>query len=114
MTWRNLPVRFPRHFCCRPAGVSHLLQDHHDHEHDLGLAHDLQVINALSSRRRALRWFAGAGAGALLSACDGGSAAGDTGTVVTPTPSPGASVTPTPSPTSTPTPTAGCVVDPTE
>jgi protocatechuate 3,4-dioxygenase beta subunit len=91
-----------------------LLQDHHDHEHDLGLAHDLQVINALSSRRRALRWFAGAGAGALLTACDGGSAAGDTGTVVTPTPSPSASATPTPSPTSTPTPTAGCVIDPTE
>ena len=89
------------------------MQDHIE-EHDLGLAHDLQAINALASRRRALRWFAGAGAGALLTACDGGT--GTSGTVVTatPTPTPSASATPTPSPTSTPTPTAGCVVDPTE
>lgn len=90
------------------------MQDHIE-EHDLGLAHDLQAINALASRRRALRWFAGAGAGALLTACDGGSSS-TSGTVVTatPTPTPSASATPTPSPTSTPTPTAGCVVDPTE
>jgi hypothetical protein len=90
-----------------------LPQDLHDDEHDLGLAHDLVAINALANRRRALRWFAGAGARALLSACDGGSA---TGTIVTPTPSPtpSASATPTPSPSSTPTPTAGCVADPTE
>ncbi|ATY34813.1 intradiol ring-cleavage dioxygenase [Sphingomonas psychrotolerans] len=81
------------------------------HEHDFGLAHDLQAINALASRRRALRWFAGAGAGALLTACDGSDSAG---AVVTPTPSPGASATPTPGPTSTPTPTAGCVADPSE
>lgn len=87
------------------------MQDHIE-EHDLGLAHDLQAINALASRRRALRWFAGAGAGALLTACDGGSST--SGTVVTATPTPGASATPTPNPTATPTPTAGCVVDPTE
>lgn len=85
---------------------------HHDHhEHDLGLAHDLEAINALASRRRALRWFAGAGAGALLTGCDGGSA---TGTIVAPTPSPSPSATPTPGATATPTPTAGCVADPTE
>lgn len=87
------------------------MQHHHD-EHDLGLAHDLAAINALASRRRALRWFAGAGAGALLTACDGSGS--ETGTIVSPTPSPSASATPTPSPSSTPTPTAGCVVDPTE
>lgn len=89
------------------------MHHHHHDEHDLGLAHDLQAINALASRRRALRWFAGAGAGALLTGCDGGAA---TGTVVspTPTPSPSATATPTPSPTSTPTPSAGCVADPTE
>lgn len=87
-----------------------MLQELHDH--DLGLAHDLQVINALASRRRALRWFAGAGAGALLTACDGGTS--ESGAIVTPTPSPNASATPTPSPSATPTPTAGCVVDPTE
>jgi len=90
-----------------------LLQDLHHDDHDLGLAHDLQVINALASRRRALRWFAGAGAGALLTACDGGTSE-STGAVVTPTPSPSASATPTPSPASTPTPAAGCVIDPTE
>ncbi len=43
------------------------------YDRDRGLAHDLQAINALASRRRALRWFAGGGAGALLTACDGGS-----------------------------------------
>lgn len=89
------------------------MQDHIE-EHDLGLAHDLQAINALASRRRALRWFAGAGAGALLTACDGGSSTSGTVVTATPTPTPSASATPTPSPTATPTPTAGCVVDPTE
>ena len=77
----------------------------------MGLAHDLEVINALTSRRRALRWFAGAGAGALLTACDGsGSSAG---AVVTPTPTPSPSATATTTPGATPT-TAGCVTDPTE
>jgi protocatechuate 3,4-dioxygenase beta subunit len=89
------------------------MQDHIE-EHDLGLAHDLQAINVLASRRRALRWFAGAGAGALLTACDGGSSTSGTVVTATPTPTPSASATPTPSPTATPTPTAGCVVDPTE
>jgi protocatechuate 3,4-dioxygenase beta subunit len=89
-----------------------LLQNLHDHEHDLGLAHDLQAINALASRRRALRWFAGAGAGALLTACDGsGSSAG---AIVSPTPSPSPSAAASPTPGATPTSTAGCVVDPGE
>lgn len=89
------------------------MQDHIE-EHDLGLAHDLQAINALASRRRALRWFAGAGAGALLTACDGSGTTSGAVVTATPTPTPSASVTPTPSPTATPTPTSGCVVDPTE
>lgn len=51
---------------------------HHDIEdHDLGLAHDLTVIRTrMIDRRRALAWFAGAGAGALVTGCGGGS--GDT------------------------------------
>ena len=35
--------------------------DHHGHDHDHGLAHDLATLNlALLRRRRALRWLAGA------------------------------------------------------
>ncbi|AQR75526.1 intradiol ring-cleavage dioxygenase [Sphingomonas sp. LM7] len=87
----------------------------HDlHDHDLGLAHDLQVINALASRRRALRWFAGAGAGALLTACDGSGSSSGAIVSPTPTPSPGATATPTPGATATPIPTTGCVADPSE
>jgi protocatechuate 3,4-dioxygenase beta subunit len=93
-----------------------LVHDLYDDEHDLGLAHDLEVIGALASRRRALRWFAGAGAGALLTACDGSSAIDSAaGTVVTPIPSPSPSSTPAPSATATPTPTtSGCITDPSE
>ena len=83
----------------------------HNHDHDLGLAHDLQAMDALASRRRALRWFAGAGTAALLTSCssDDTATATTTGSVVTPTP------TPTPTSTgSTPTPTAGCIADPAE
>jgi protocatechuate 3,4-dioxygenase beta subunit len=88
----------------------------HDlHDHDLGLAHDLKALDALASRRRALRWFAGAGAVGLLSSCDSGSTASTSGTVVTPTPTPTPTVTPTPSTTPTPSPTAtGCIADPAE
>ncbi|MDP5280693.1 intradiol ring-cleavage dioxygenase [Sphingomonas sp. DG1-23] len=82
------------------------------HEHDFGLAHDLQAINALASRRRALRWFAGAGAGALLTACDGSGS--NAGAIVSPTPTPSPDASATPTPGATPTPTAGCVLDPTE
>ncbi|MES2339707.1 MAG: intradiol ring-cleavage dioxygenase [Pseudomonadota bacterium] len=97
--------------------------DHaHDIEdHDLGLLHDLKVMDALSSRRRALRLFAGVGTAAIVSGCGGGG--GSTGTVavtptptatVTPTPTPTTTPTPTPTATATPTPTGTCVADPTE
>ncbi|HEY0624475.1 intradiol ring-cleavage dioxygenase [Sphingomonas sp.] len=87
--------------------------DHEAQEHDLGLAHDLKAMAALATRRRALRWFAGAGTAAMVTGCDSGSTSG---TVATPTPTPTATATPTPSPTSTPTPTPSgtCVADPTE
>jgi protocatechuate 3,4-dioxygenase beta subunit len=85
----------------------------HPDAHDHGLAHDLPAMQALASRRHALRWFAGAGSAAMLAACDG--TAGDAGIIATPTPSPAASATPTPSATATPTPSAtGCVADPSE
>ncbi|WP_448663714.1 intradiol ring-cleavage dioxygenase [Sphingomonas sp. CJ20] len=85
----------------------------HD-DHDEGLSHDLMAMTALSNRRHALRWFAGAGTGMLLSACDSG---GSAGSVVTATPTPSTTATPTPGATATPTPSAtstACVVDPTE
>lgn len=84
--------------------------EHHDH----GLAHDLRAMNALASRRRALRWFTGAGTAALLAACDGGSG-GSSATVASATPTPTPTPTPNPTPTPTPTATSGsCVADPTE
>ncbi|WP_066801121.1 dioxygenase family protein [Sphingomonas soli] len=89
----------------------------HDEDHDLGLAHDLKAMAALASRRRALRWFAGAGATAMVAACDSGGSSGSgtvttSGTTATPTPTPSttAAATPTPSPTAAGT----CVADPTE
>lgn len=86
-------------------------------DHDLGLAHDLKVMESLASRRRALGWFASAGGAAMLAACDSGSSA-TTGTSATSsgataTPSPTASATATPTPTATAT-SGTCVVDPTE
>ncbi|MHA6720545.1 intradiol ring-cleavage dioxygenase [Sphingomonas sp. RS6] len=86
----------------------------YDHDHDRGLAHDLGAMTALASRRRALRWFTGAGTAAVLAACDGSSNSSDSGTVVSPTPTPTPSATPTPTPTPTATSTGSCVVDPTE
>jgi protocatechuate 3,4-dioxygenase beta subunit len=90
-------------------------------EHDLGLAHDLQVMEALANRRRALRMFAGVGTAALVGACGGsGSSSSGSGLVTTTaTPTPTATATATPTPTPTPTPTASssasaCVADPTE
>jgi protocatechuate 3,4-dioxygenase beta subunit len=79
-------------------------------DHDRGLAFDLKAMEALASRRRALRWFAGAGSAAMLSGCGGTGDGTETaaGSIVTPTP------TPTGASTATPTPTAGCVADPTE
>lgn len=92
-------------------------------DHDRGLAHDLAVMNRLLERRRALKWFAGAGTAALVAGCGGsdGSATGVTtvtGGTATATPTPTATATSaaaTPTPTATATSaTAQCVADPTE
>lgn len=84
------------------------------HDHDLGLSHDLKRLEAVASRRTALRWFAGAGTGALLGACDSGGATAVTATAsATPTPTPTATATATPTPTATST-TTTCVADASE
>lgn len=51
----------------------------HAHDHDYGLAHDLETLAASIQRRRALLWLAGAGAVSLIG-CGGG---GDAGTTFT-------------------------------
>ncbi len=45
--------------------------DHHDTAppHGHSLAEDLPLIQALVARRRALKWFAGAGTAALVAGC---------------------------------------------
>jgi protocatechuate 3,4-dioxygenase beta subunit len=91
----------------------HVSDTHHGHS----LAEDLAVMERqLADRRRALKWFAGAGTAALVAGC-GGSGSSDavsivagSGTTITPTPTPTPTATSTPSPTST----AACVVDPSE
>lgn len=97
----------------------HNLNDDID-DHDRGLAHDLRVMGAMLERRRALKWFAGAGTVALVGGC-GSESSGSGGvsvvTTPTPTPTPTAASTPTPSPTPTPASTgsvAQCVADPSE
>ena len=87
------------------------------HHHGHSLSDDLQVMGTLVARRRALKWFAGAGTAALVAGC-GGSESGSGVSVVTggtvtpiPSPTPTAASTPTPTPTSS---TAACLVDPTE
>ncbi|MEO8806046.1 MAG: intradiol ring-cleavage dioxygenase [Burkholderiaceae bacterium] len=56
---------------------------HHEHDHDLGLAHDLEQLGkSLLQRRRALLWLAGAGAAPLL-ACGGGGSDSDAVTTAT-------------------------------
>ena len=88
------------------------------HHHGHSLSEDLQVMETLVARRRALKWFAGAGTVALVAGC-GGSDAGSgvsvvTGSTVSPaTPTPTTTPTPTPTPTPTST-TAACIADPTE
>ncbi|HSI17501.1 MAG TPA: intradiol ring-cleavage dioxygenase [Sphingomonas sp.] len=88
--------------------------DHHDEDHDRGLAHDLQVMAAMVERRRALKWFAGAGTAAVIAGCSGGTTSSGT-TVVT-----GSTATATPTSTATPTPTptattgGSCIADPSE
>jgi len=87
-----------------------------DHGHSL--AEDLVLMSRLADRRRALKWFAGAGTAALVAGCGGsGSDTSDAVTVVsggtaTATPTPTTTVTPTPTPTSTTT--TACIADPTE
>ena len=91
--------------------------DHIIEDHDRGLAHDLAVMARVMERRRALKWFAGAGTMALVAGCGGesdGSATMATSATPSPTPTATATATPTPSPTPTATSGAGCVLDPTE
>lgn len=96
----------------------------HDAHHGHGMAEDLPRLQALLARRRALKWFAGAGTAALVAGCGGGSSGSDGVAVVSgtgtasPTPTPTPTATPTPTPTATPTPTpttsGACIADPTE
>ncbi len=99
-----------------------MTEQHHGHS----LAEDLPLMEAMASRRRALKWFAGAGTAALVAGCgDGSTSTGSSVAVVTgttatatPTPTPTATATATPTPTPTPTATAtstgACIADPTE
>ena len=92
--------------------------DQHD-DHGHGLAQDLERMEALVARRRALKWFAGAGTAALVTACGSGGSGvtvvgGTSSPTPTPTPTTTATVTPTPTPTPTATSTGSCIVDPTE
>lgn len=98
--------------------------DHEIEDHDRGLAHDLAVMNKVLERRRALKWFAGAGTIALMAGCGGSddstattTTSSSATTTATPTPTPTATpaATPTPTPTATTSTTAAqCIVDPTE
>lgn len=95
----------------------------HHHErppHGHGMTDDLPLMRAMMARRRALKWFAGAGTAALVAGCGGSDASGSSSVSVAsgsataaPTPTPTATATPTPTPTATSTATA-CIVDPTE
>lgn len=95
----------------------HTLDDRHD-DHGHSLAEDLQRMEALVARRRALKWFAGASLAGIVTACGDGSGSSSTTTTTvttpTPTPTPTATATPTPTPTATPTSSGSCIVDPTE
>ena len=98
--------------------------DHEIEDHDRGLAHDLAVMNKVLERRRALKWFAGAGTMALMAGCGGSddstattTTSSSATTTATPTPTTTATpaATPTPTPTATTSTTAAqCIVDPTE
>lgn len=89
----------------------HLIQEP---EHGESLAGDLALMQRLADRRRALKWFAGAGTAALVAGCGGS----DTSNAVTVVSGGTATATPTPTatPTATPTPTSAttCIVDPSE
>ena len=88
-----------------------------NHDHGHSLAEDLPLMHALVARRRALKWFAGAGTAAMVAGCGGAGSDASASSVTTVT---GSTATPTPTSTATatPTPTAttsgACIVDPTE
>jgi len=88
-----------------------------NHDHGHSLAEDLPLMHALVARRRALKWFAGAGTAAMVAGCGGAGSDASASSVTTVTGST-ATPTPTPTPTATPAPTAtttgACIVDPTE
>ena len=97
--------------------------DHHHEDHGHSLAEDLRVMEALVARRRALKWFAGAGTAALVTGCGGSEGTSSSGSVsvvagsaaaATATATPTATATATPTPTATATTSGACVVDPTE
>lgn len=96
--------------------------EHHVEDHDRGLAHDLEIIaRQMMGRRRALGWFAGAGATALLAGCGGSDDAGTTTTgtttttTTTTTTDTSTGTTGTSTGTGTTTTTSGtCIADPTE
>ena len=102
------------------------MRDDHHEDHGHSLAEDLKVMETMLARRRALKWFAGAGTAALVAGCGGNDGAASSGTssvlgtatattTATPTPTATATATATPTPTATATSTAsGCIVDPTE
>jgi protocatechuate 3,4-dioxygenase beta subunit len=95
----------------------------HDHEgHAHSLTEDLKVMQAMIARRRALKWFAGAGTAALVAGCGGenGGATESASSVIVVSGST-ATATPTATATTSSTPTAtatssgsGCIADPTE
>lgn len=92
--------------------MQQLDQAHHA-EHGHSLVEDMTMMRTLFARRRALKWFAGAGTVALLSGC-GGSDSSDAVAVVTDvTPTPASTATTTPTPTTTTTATT-CTADPAE
>ncbi|MDO7843280.1 dioxygenase family protein [Sphingomonas immobilis] len=88
------------------------MTQHHGHS----LAEDLQVMEAMIARRRALKWLAGAGTAGIIAGCSGGGSSSGTTVVstgATATPTPTASATATPTPTTTAT-SGSCIADPTE
>jgi protocatechuate 3,4-dioxygenase beta subunit len=113
----NTTVRFPGDTNRAEEGERVMSHDHIE-EHDLGLAHDLKVIeHKLIERRRALVMMASAGTVGLLAACggDGTSSGGTTtSTSTTGSTSSTSSTSTTSTTSSTSGGTTGCVALPTE